>query len=76
MITILVPTLNRPEYINRLLKYYSRCSFEGKIIIGDSSNEENSELNQKMIDETQLDIEYIHSPPGDYYQTLREMIIM
>lgn len=37
-ITIMIPTKNRPEFILRLLAYYSEAGFQGTIMVGDSSN--------------------------------------
>lgn len=36
-ITLLIPTLNRPEFLLRELHYYQSVNFRGKIFIGDSS---------------------------------------
>lgn len=37
-ITLLIPTLNRPDLLIRELRYYQSMNFGGKILIGDSSN--------------------------------------
>lgn len=37
-VTIIIPTLNRPEYMERTLRYYRATRFTGGILIGDSSN--------------------------------------
>tara|TARA_Y100000590_G_scaffold470507_1_gene665824 strand:+ start:1423 stop:2520 length:1098 start_codon:yes stop_codon:yes gene_type:complete len=47
--TIFVPTLNRPLFINRLLKYYKLTKFNGYIVIGDSSNEIELKKNRQVI---------------------------
>ncbi|WP_255542310.1 hypothetical protein [Azospirillum sp. INR13] len=36
-ITILIPTMNRPDYLQRALAYYREAGFDGCILIGDSS---------------------------------------
>ena len=38
MISILVPTLNRSDFLIRALHYYGKVGFKGSICIGDSSN--------------------------------------
>ena len=38
MITLLMPTMNRSDFLIRLLGYYSDLGFQGCICIGDSSN--------------------------------------
>lgn len=37
-ISIVIPTFNRPDFIRRLLSYYSERKFEGVIHVGDSSD--------------------------------------
>lgn len=36
-ITILIPTMNRPDYLQRALTYYRDAGFTGCVLIGDSS---------------------------------------
>lgn len=36
-ITILIPTMNRPDYLQRALTYYRDAGFSGCVLIGDSS---------------------------------------
>jgi glycosyltransferase domain-containing protein len=42
-ITILIPTMNRPDYLLRALTYYRVAGFDGCILIGDSSEGEAAE---------------------------------
>lgn len=49
MISILIPTLNRSDFLIRALHYYSNVGFGGYICIGDSSNEQHSEKNKYVI---------------------------
>jgi len=49
MISILIPTLNRSDFLIRALHYYSNVGFRGYICIGDSSNEQHSEKNKYVI---------------------------
>lgn len=39
MLTLIIPTMNRSEFLIRLLRYYADTKFKYQIIIGDSSNE-------------------------------------
>ena len=48
-VTILVPTRNRPNFLYRLLNYYSQASFKGCIFIGDASDDEALKDNKKII---------------------------
>ena len=40
-VSILVPTMNRPEFVLRLLEYYRSVNCIHPIYIGDASNEQN-----------------------------------
>ena len=40
LLSLIVPTRNRSEYLHRLLSYYADCDFKCPILIGDSSSEE------------------------------------
>ena len=49
-ITILIPTLNRSDYILRILEFYKKSSFTGQILILDSSKREEKKLNKIYIE--------------------------
>ena len=48
-LTLMIATKDRPEFLSRTLEYYSIANFEGKILIGDSSDKYNSEKNISKI---------------------------
>jgi len=66
-ISILIPTLDRPDYLKRTLKYYALAGFQGNIIIGDSSKEINAALNRRAVEmlKGSLNIDYMYcsNPP-------------
>ena len=66
-LSILIPTMDRPDFINRTLRYYRKIGFKGTIIIGDSSDKINREKNSSFVQENihQLNIiyEYFDNPP-------------
>jgi glycosyltransferase domain-containing protein len=39
-VSIIIPTMNRPRLLLRLIRYYDGLRYSGKILIGDSSNPE------------------------------------
>jgi glycosyltransferase domain-containing protein len=41
-VTLVIPTMNRPNYVDRLLSYYVGMNFIGTVLIIDSSDEKNS----------------------------------
>lgn len=48
-ITLLVPTLNRSDFLIRQLNYYNAVGFKGTICIGDSSTAEHVERTRRVI---------------------------
>jgi glycosyltransferase domain-containing protein len=49
-ITLVIPTMNRPYYIDRLLSYYLNMDFVGIILVIDSSDKNNSDYIRERID--------------------------
>lgn len=49
MMTLCVPTLNRPEFLARLLRYYATTRYRHWIFIGDSSECQHAERNQQTV---------------------------
>jgi glycosyltransferase domain-containing protein len=68
-ISILIPTLNRSDYLLRALTYYRHMGFKGHICIGDSSNEQHVRTVKQAINEleNQLHIIYRYYPNPPYF---------
>jgi glycosyltransferase domain-containing protein len=49
MITLVIPTRNRPHYLARLLRYYDDMRFQYSIIVADSSSASDCELNREIV---------------------------
>jgi len=49
MISILIPTLNRYNFLIRALHYYTKVGFKGYVCIGDSSNAQHVEKTKRAI---------------------------
>jgi glycosyltransferase domain-containing protein len=65
MVTLMVPTLNRPEFVIRMLRHYARLGFKGRITIGDSSTSEHVERTRQAILELRGALDVVHVPmPG------------
>ena len=64
MITIIIPTFNRPHFIKRALEYYASLQYEGFLFIGDSSEDSIAARNQANILKysKRLHIVYRHFP--------------
>jgi glycosyltransferase domain-containing protein len=64
MITILIPTYNRPGYLERILNYYGDCGIAYNVIVTDSSSTDNKEINKKVVSSlSRVNVSYISHPP-------------
>lgn len=65
MLTILIPTRNRWNFLGRLLRYYASAGVTWPIVIGDSSDAEELVVGQKILKEVsgRLKVDY-RSCPG------------
>jgi len=59
-ISILIPTMNRPEFMDRVFKYYSNVGFNGTILVADSSEDNATE--RLVPEHKSLNIVYHHYP--------------
>lgn len=68
MISILIPTLNRSDFLIRALHYYSEVGFKGYICIGDSSNAQHAEKTKRAIQAlgNRIKIVYRYYPKPPY----------
>lgn len=64
-LTIMIPTLNRFDFLKRAMHYYKSVGFAGYILIGDSSNTEIVEKTKRVIEllNDSLKIIYHTCPP-------------
>lgn len=75
-IGIIIPTMNRSNYLERLLGYYARAHFPGPIYIGDSSNEVHLNKTKEALQKYQdiLRITYKEYPNLNEPQTTVQLI--
>ena len=75
MLTIIITTKNRPEYVNRQLKYYNEQKYSGKILIGDASDEEHALFNKKYVESYNsiLNIEYLSQKNFSVQKSIYEL---
>jgi glycosyltransferase domain-containing protein len=59
-LTVLVPTHNRPAFLNRLLNYLATTSLQSPILIIDSSDPERLELNRQVIRQVGNSLRIVH----------------
>lgn len=63
-IDLIIPTYNRPEFLQRILSYYKNCGKDFNFIVADSSNPINRRRNKKVIKSySKLNILYIDKFP-------------
>ena len=64
MITLLVPTMNRSDFLIRFLRYYEEIGFKGCICIGDGSSPEHVDRTKRVIETLRdnLNIVYMEFP--------------
>ncbi len=65
MITLIVPTMNRSDFLIRLLRYYRDLGFKGCIAISDSSNADHIERTRKEIEALKGSLDIIYR---EYHQ--------
>ena len=64
-VAILIPTMNRPDYILRQFEFYEQMKSSHPVYISDSSNEENAEKIKSGIKKFKnFEITYQWAPPG------------
>lgn len=61
-VTIVIPTLDRPDFVLRLLDYYCDNGFAGRILIGDSSGPAHFEPVKNRIAEIGSKLNAVHVP--------------
>jgi glycosyltransferase domain-containing protein len=62
--SIIIPTFNRPDLLRRILSYYDSCGERYKVIVADSSSEENKALNSRVVTSvSNLNIQYLDNYP-------------
>ena len=76
MISVLIPTKDRPHFLLDLLNYYKARRFKGNILIGDSSspdtfNEISNYISQNL---SELNIELFHFPDTKPGQVIRRLL--
>lgn len=76
MISLLIPTMNRSEFVIRLLKYYDQLKFKHGILIGDSSNIEEFERTSKTVKELdgRLNVKHYYYPNLNNYAVTSQLI--
>ena len=75
MISLVLPTRDRSDFLARQLLYYRRMGFQGSIRIGDASKGEHLENNKKLVRglKGELDIVHREFPVGNVHHCVQEL---
>ena len=66
--TLIIPTHNRPKYLRRILSHYNEYGNDYRIIVADSSSDQNKNSNKKYICTfSNLDILHLSNYPSEIY---------
>src|SRR3989338_2275680 len=49
MLTLCIPTIDRPEFLKRLLGYYAQVGLPYQLVVGDSSRSASAQENQRTV---------------------------
>lgn len=76
MISILIPTMNRADFVIRLLRYYQQESFPYALLIGDSSREEEQKKISDFIKQNvrRIDVRYVDCPNLNNYEVMQQLL--
>jgi glycosyltransferase domain-containing protein len=76
MISILIPTLNRPEFVIRYIDYLRFSNFKGELLIGDSSNNENYDLTHNYIVNNNFSFKILQKnyPGKMHFEVIRDLL--
>lgn len=74
-VSLIVPTLERPDFLMRLMHFYQLSKFTGKILIGDGSKAQYVKQTQTALKHIapNLDISHWHFPGAGVAQVVREL---
>jgi len=73
-VSVIIPTLNRPDFLLRTLRYYADAKFSGRILVGDSSGPEHvARVRAFLRDVPSLDVTYAECPGLNDRNTLLEL---
>jgi len=75
-VSLLVPTLNRSEFVTRLLSYYAATGFGGWLVLGDSSDDDHADRTARTIRELggALNVRHERYPGLNEPRTTRQLL--
>ena len=76
MISLLMPTMNRSDFVERVLSYYAGQNFRSPILIADSSNREEFEKTVAVVKKLdgKIDIKHLHYPGLGNYAAVYQLM--
>ncbi len=75
-ITVIVPTLNRSDFVIRYLRYLKEVNFKECILIGDSSEAKHLEPTRKFIQQLDAPFQMVYkeTPGVDHVRVIRDLL--
>lgn len=76
MLSLIVPTINRPEFLKLYIDFLQFQNFDGEILIGDSSTNENFTIFDNYLKSKKLNFDVIHleKKNKDHFEVIRELV--
>lgn len=76
MISIIIPTMNRPQFVQRLLSYYAKQKFPYSIFIGDSSVEPYQREVESCVKNfcKTIEVSYVACPGLNNYEVIQALM--
>jgi glycosyltransferase domain-containing protein len=75
-VSVIIPTLNRADFLLRTLRFYADAKFGGKILVGDASAAEHVDRVRAFLRGAPLDVTYFVSPGLDDRSTVMRLTAM
>jgi glycosyltransferase domain-containing protein len=72
-VSVIIPTLNRADFLLRTLRFYADAKFTGKILVGDASGAEQVARVREFLRTAPLDVTYFDSPGLNDRSTLMQL---
>lgn len=76
MISLVIATKDRPDFLTRLLRYYADVGFKGRIMVGDSSSPSFLEQIRPVVEELQgkIDIDFREYPDLSHVSCMKSLV--
>ncbi len=76
MFSLVIPSINRPNFLKQYVDFLEYQNFDGEVIIGDSSNDENYKIFEEYYKSKKLPfrITHLQKKNKDHFEVVRELV--